>query len=147
MKHNELKIYGTTVQVYELNKGESILDHLDIPENREGSLVTILDNGKYLPSSREKQSFFALGQTEDKDYVVLAEGIDSKQLGNILLSLGVETTSRASITDVSKFKLKQDKEEGLAPVYSTVDPDPANFKDEVEVKPKSKRRSRKKTEE
>jgi carbamoylphosphate synthase small subunit len=141
MKHTTLKMYDTEVHVYEFNKDEKFSDHLELPENREGSLVTILSNGEYVPSSREKQSFLALGQTLDKDYVVLAEGIDSKQLGNILLSLGVKTTARASITDISKISIKQPKEEVVEEQEVEV------VEEVVEEKPKPKRRSRRKTEE
>lgn len=104
-----LNIYNTEVTVLRFEKDEDHLEHISINENRDGEFMPILRDGDIATDNRELLSFFAIGQTEEFDMIVLAKDINAKQLGNIFLAYGVDGKVNASVTDLSNIVFKEEE--------------------------------------
>lgn len=92
-----LSMYGQDIQVYTISKGRAVNVHFEglspYPEK-----TMFMKNGTLLESDeRLRGSFYAEGYKEDYSFVVLAENVDEKQLGNIFISLGVTEASHIAI--------------------------------------------------
>ena len=110
MKQSKLEIYETTVDVYELQQDIiSAVSIEGIEDDAKDQYVRILDEGNIIPQSREPKSYYAVGFAKEKEYILMADNIDTKQLSNLFLSFGVYRAN-ALAYDISKIKITESKE-------------------------------------
>lgn len=110
MEKHTLKIYESTVEIYEFKKDEALRAEINIKGEVQHPVV-ILENGNYITGSRKLESYYARGFADDKDIYILADNINTKQLANIFLMLEAHSALAAvyDLENVSISKMHEDE--------------------------------------
>lgn len=114
MKQFTIEAYGTTVRVYEYHVDENIKIMGVGPEPVE--MKDILTNSEFcFKEARTASSVYGFGFNDnDINYVILADGIDEKQLSNLFISVGAtegyvvyEDISGIEVIEVNSLSLSK----------------------------------------
>lgn len=117
MKKENVKMYGQDIQIYTINEEETNIEIKGLGDNPEKTFFMrggeLLEGGK-----RAKLSFYGEGHNDEEQIIVLAAGIDQKQLANIFISVGIREASYIAM-DIKGVSIEapesapEDKEEAF----------------------------------